>query len=90
MVEKRALRPGNDSQIRGGLLDSHNRFMRAHGMEDPKDDAVRYMARYPTRSSTDPNDPRLGLPENDTLDHHLLDKHPWPAIFWLTSALCSL
>ena len=65
MVEKGSSPGGTTARSEGGYWIPNNRFMRAHGLEDPKDDAVRYMARYSYPQLYDPNDPHLGLPENE-------------------------
>ena len=65
MVEKASSPGGTTARSGGGYWIPNNRFMRAHGLQDPKDDAVRYMARYSYPQLYNPNELHLGLPENE-------------------------
>jgi len=65
MVEKAPLAGGTTLRSGGGFWTPNNRFQREKGIADPKDDAVRYMARYSFPQLYDPADPRLGLPQNE-------------------------
>ena len=65
MVEKASSPGGTTARSGGGYWIPNNRFMRARGLQDPKDDAVRYMARYSYPHLYNPNEPHLGLPENE-------------------------
>lgn len=65
MVEKGSSPGGTTARSGGGYWIPNNRFMREHGLQDPKDDAVCYMARYSYPQLYNPNEPYLGLPENE-------------------------
>jgi len=65
MVEKAALYGGTTLRSGGGFWIPNNRFQKEKGIEDKKEDATRYMARYSFPQLYDPNDPHLGLPENE-------------------------
>lgn len=43
----------------------NNRWLRADGIEDPREDCLRYMARLSYPSLYDPEAPTLGLPRNE-------------------------
>ncbi len=43
----------------------NNRWLREAGIEDPRDDCLKYMARLSYPGHYDPDDERLGLPENE-------------------------
>ena len=63
LVLERAALPGGTTAKSGGVLwIPNNRFMRARGLGDPRDDALRYMARtaYPTLYHS--TDAHCGLP----------------------------
>ncbi len=65
MVEKAALYGGTTLRSGGGFWIPNNRFQKEKGIEDKKEDAIRYMARYSFPQLYNPDDPRLGLPENE-------------------------
>ncbi|MEN6443976.1 MAG: FAD-dependent oxidoreductase [Methanoregula sp.] len=65
MVEKGATPGGTTGRSGGGFWIPNNRFQREKGVEDPRDDAIQYMARYSFPHLYNPGDPRLGLPENE-------------------------
>jgi 3-oxosteroid 1-dehydrogenase len=65
MVEKAVLYGGTTLRSGGGFWIPNNRFQKEKGIEDVKEDAVRYMARYSFPQLYNPADPRLGLPENE-------------------------
>ena len=65
MVEKASSPGGTTSRSSGSYWIPNNRFMKVHGLQDPKDDAVRYMARYSFPQLYNPKDSHLGLPENE-------------------------
>ncbi len=65
MVEKGSLYGGTTLRSGGGFWIPNNRFQWEKGIEDPKEDAVRYMARLSFPQLYNPDDPRLGLPENE-------------------------
>ncbi len=65
MLEKAPLVGGTTLRSGGGFWIPNNRFQRELGIVDPKEDAVRYMARYSYPHLYNPDVPRLGLPENE-------------------------
>ncbi len=65
MVEKGALYGGTTLRSGGGFWIPNNRFQREKGIIDSKEDAIRYMARYSFPQLYNPEDPHLGLPENE-------------------------
>jgi succinate dehydrogenase/fumarate reductase flavoprotein subunit len=65
MVEKGSIAGGTTGRSGGGFWIPNNRFQKEKGIKDPKDDAVRYMARYSFPQLYNPVDQRLGLPENE-------------------------
>jgi len=65
MAEKGTLYGGTTIRSGGGFWIPNNRFQRQAGIEDRKDDALRYMARYSFPQLYNPQDARLGLPENE-------------------------
>jgi len=65
MVEKASLYGGTTLRSGGGFWIPNNRFQREKGIEDKKEDAIRYMARYPFPQLYNPEDSHLGLPENE-------------------------
>jgi hypothetical protein len=65
MVEKGATPGGTTMRSGGGFWIPNNRFQKGKGIEDPRDDAIKYMARYSFPQLYNPSDPRLGLPENE-------------------------
>jgi 3-oxosteroid 1-dehydrogenase len=65
MVEKGALFGGTTLRSGGGFWIPNNRFQKEKGIKDSKNDATRYMARFSFPQLYDPEDARLGLPENE-------------------------
>jgi succinate dehydrogenase/fumarate reductase flavoprotein subunit len=65
MVEKASLYGGTTLRSGGGLWIPNNRFQREKGIEDRREDAIRYMARDSFPQLYNPEDPRFGLPENE-------------------------
>jgi len=62
MLEKAKLIGGTTLRSGGGFWIPNNRFQRELGIVDPKDDALRYMARYSYPHLYNPEAPYLGLP----------------------------
>jgi 3-oxosteroid 1-dehydrogenase len=65
MVEKAAIHGGTTLRSGGGFWIPNNRFQKEKGIQDPRDDTLKYMARYSFPHLYNPGDPRLGLPENE-------------------------
>lgn len=65
MLEKGSMAGGTTIRSGGGYWIPNNRFQRELGIEDKKEDALRYMARYSYPHLYKPDEPRLGLPENE-------------------------
>lgn len=63
MLEKRDAVGGTTAKSGGWFWMPNHRRMRELGIEDPKDDVVRYMARLTRPESYNPDDPKLGLAE---------------------------
>ena len=63
MLEKRETVGGTTAKSGGWFWMPNHRRMREAGIEDPRDDALRYMARLTRPESYDPDSPCLGLPE---------------------------
>jgi 3-oxosteroid 1-dehydrogenase len=65
MLEKGPLIGGTTLRSGGGYWIPNNRFQKEKGIADPKEDALRYMARCSYPQLYNPDDPKLGLPENE-------------------------
>jgi len=65
VLEKAAVPGGTSARSGGGYWIPNNRDLRAAGIEDPRDDALRYMARYSFPHLYDPNHETLGLPRHN-------------------------
>jgi succinate dehydrogenase/fumarate reductase flavoprotein subunit len=61
VLEKAAITGGTTGRSGGVLWVPANPVMRATGIDDPRDDALRYMARTAHPVSYRPDDPHLGL-----------------------------
>jgi len=64
MLEKGGSIGGTTIRSGGGFWIPNNRFQREAGVEDRKEDAMRYMARYSFPGRYNPEDEKLGLPDN--------------------------
>lgn len=65
MLEKTSAYGGTSAKSGGGYWIPNNPAMRQAGVQDPREDAIRYMARYSYPHLYNAADPRLGLPENE-------------------------
>jgi len=65
MVEKAAYYGGTTAKSQGGYWIPNNSLMRGRGLADPRDAALRYMARLAHPESYDPQQPTLGLAARD-------------------------
>jgi len=65
MLEKGPLIGGTTLRSGGGFWIPNNRFQKEKGIPDVKEDALRYMARCSYPQLYNPEDSRLGLPENE-------------------------
>ena len=65
IIEKSALIGGTTLRSGGGFWIPNNRFQKQKGIADKKEDALRYMARYSFPQLYNPDDEKLGLPENE-------------------------
>lgn len=65
MLEKAAVTGGTSAKSGGGYWIPNNSFLRSAGIQDPKEDCMRFLARgnYPVQYN--PDDPRLGLPQQE-------------------------
>lgn len=64
MLEKAATVGGTTIRSGGGFWIPNNRFQNELGIEDKKEDAMKYMARYSFPHLYNPDDAKLGLPDN--------------------------
>jgi len=64
MLEKGTTMGGTTIRSGGGFWIPNNRFQKELGIEDKKEDALRYMARYSFPQLYDPESAKLGLPDN--------------------------
>lgn len=65
VLEKAAVPGGTTGRSGGGYWIPNNRDLREQGVEDPRDDALKYMARYSFPHLYDPNHETLGLPRHN-------------------------
>jgi len=70
MLEKEDRFGGTTFKSHGWFWIPNNRFMREQGIQDPKHEALTYMARLARPALFDPESPTLGLPE---AEYELLD-----------------
>jgi 3-oxosteroid 1-dehydrogenase len=70
VVEKMPLLGGTTAKSGGVTWIANNPILRAHGVEDRRDDCLRYLARYAYPQSYTPASPTLGLPD---LQYRLLE-----------------
>lgn len=61
LFEKAAALGGTTAKSGGVYWIPDNHLMRAHGIDDPRDRALRYMARVSAPTRYDPDDSRLGM-----------------------------
>ncbi|MBM3345730.1 MAG: FAD-binding protein, partial [Betaproteobacteria bacterium] len=78
VLEQAAFTGGTSAKSSTTIWIPNNRFMRARGVADPREDALRYMAKsgYPTRYN--PDHPTLGLPEDRAPVGRSLRPKVWP------------
>lgn len=65
MFEKASTIGGTTIRSGGGYWTPNNSFQRELGIEDKKDDALRYMARYSYPHLYNPDAPMFGIPSNE-------------------------
>lgn len=65
LLEKAGDPGGTTAKSGGGYWIPNNPAMQEMGLEDPRDDALKYMARYSYPKLYNPDDPQLGLPQNE-------------------------
>lgn len=71
LILERAEQIGGTTALSGcGCWVPNNRYLRAEGLEDPKDPAMRYMASLAYPECYDPESPTLGLPD---LEYRLIE-----------------
>lgn len=64
VLESAPVPGGATARSGGGFWVPNNKYMRAKGIADPREDAVRYMARYSFTHLYDPAGQFYGIPEN--------------------------
>lgn len=62
VIERAPFLGGTTAKSGAAMWIPNNRFMRARGIDDPRDDALRYMARTADPTRYDARHPTLGLP----------------------------
>lgn len=62
VLEAGPIAGGTTARSTGGMWIPNNRFMRAAGLADPRDDAIRYMARYSFTDLYDASAEHYGIP----------------------------
>ena len=65
MLEKGSIAGGTTMRSGGGFWTPNNRFQKQMGITDSKKDATHYMARLSYPQLYNPDDPLLGLTQND-------------------------
>jgi succinate dehydrogenase/fumarate reductase flavoprotein subunit len=65
VLEKAATTGGTTRKAAAWFWILNNRFMREAGIEDPKDDALRYLARLSRPALYSPDEPFLGIPQDE-------------------------
>lgn len=65
MLEKSSMIGGTTLRSGGGYWIPNNRFQQEKGIMDRKEDALRYMVRYSYPHLYNPEDEKLGIPENE-------------------------
>lgn len=65
LVEKAFLFGGTTAKSGGVYWIPNNSFLRERGVEEPREKTIAKMARYSYPQLFQPNDPKLGLPDND-------------------------
>lgn len=65
MLEKGTYIGGTTTVSGGGMWVPNNSPMRAAGIEDPREDAIKYMARYSFPAMYNPDDAQFGLSDHD-------------------------
>jgi len=63
LVEKAGYYGGTTQKSQGGYWVPNNSLMRKRGLDDPREDALRYMARLSFPTLYQPDQPTLGLPQ---------------------------
>ena len=85
VLEAAPVAGGATARSGGGYWIPNNRFMREKGWTDPREDAVRYMARYSFTELYDPNAPFYGIPENNYHQMEAMYDNAAPAVELLES-----
>ncbi len=80
MIEKMPLLGGTTGKSGGVTWVPNNPRLREQGIDDKKEDALRYMARYAFPQEYTPNSPTLGLPEAQYKMIEAFYDHGSPAI----------
>jgi 3-oxosteroid 1-dehydrogenase len=80
VLESAPVPGGATARSGGGYWIPNNRFMRDKGLTDPREDAVRYMARYSFTELYNPQAPFYGIPENSYHQMEAMYDNAAPAV----------
>jgi 3-oxosteroid 1-dehydrogenase len=88
-LEKASQIGGTTKKAAAAYWVPNNHFMRGDGREDPKSDALKYMARLTRPNSYDPEKPHLGLTEWEYRMTEAFYDNAGPAVEQLCDGTCS-
>ncbi|HSV68675.1 MAG TPA: FAD-binding protein [Methylibium sp.] len=86
MVEKGPIYGGTTAKSEGGMRVPNNRFLRAKGKADAREDALRYMARCARPQLYRAGQPFFGMPESEYRLMEAFYDHAAPAFEFLEEA----
>jgi len=80
VIESAPVPGGATARSGGGYWIPNNKYMRQKGLTDPREDAVRYMARYSFTELYDPQAKFYGIPENSYHQMEAMYDNAAPAV----------